>query len=229
MKILNNLRTGVKLIGAFVVMALISSLVAVIGFRNMNSINNSLATLFVDRTVPIGVLGSISTDIMQIRGNVYKVILIPEEEAKTRQDIETLILNINTSLTEYKSKILLDSEVQELAIFEPAWQEYQSALAETIALADKGDIDGALATITGTGRTANARKAVGNSIQTLLTINIDEADRLKKEADSTFNSSNRLLVIIAVVAFLLAIMTGIVISNSISKPLGFLFKQPNLF
>lgn len=80
MKILNNLRTGVKLIGAFVVMALISSLVAVIGFRNMNSINNSLATLFVDRTVPIGVLGSISTDIMQIRGNVYKVILIPEEE-----------------------------------------------------------------------------------------------------------------------------------------------------
>ena len=89
-------------------------------------------------------------------------------------------------------------------------------------MADKGDIDGALATITGTGRTANARKAVGNSIQNLLTINIDEADRLKKEADRTFNSSNRLLVIIAVVAFLLAIMTGIVISNSISKPLGFL-------
>jgi methyl-accepting chemotaxis protein len=73
-----------------------------------------------------------------------------------------------------------------------------------------------------------ARTAVGASAEKLLAINVKSGEDLKLEADVTFSNSVRLFLIIALVAFLLAISMGIVISSSISKPLGQLVNIANL-
>lgn len=51
MKALNNLKTSVKLIGAFVIVALILLVVAFLGYTNMKTINDSMTEMYFDRLV----------------------------------------------------------------------------------------------------------------------------------------------------------------------------------
>ena len=228
MRALNNLKTGTKLIGAFVIVALITAVVAIIGFLNMQTINKGMSSLYTDRTVPIGILGKIDADMMQIRGNVYKVLLIPAEAETSKTEIANLVDDINTKISQINaSTALLSSEIDELKVFDTAWTEYQAAFNETTKMAEEGRQEEALATVTGTGRTANARKAVGASIQKLYDINISEAENLKIQGANTFSISVRTTLIISVVSILLAIFIGVVISGSISSPLGILVKIAN--
>ena len=54
MKALNNLKTSVKLIGSFLIVSLLSVLIAFLGYTNMKTINDSMTTLYADRLVPVG-------------------------------------------------------------------------------------------------------------------------------------------------------------------------------
>ena len=227
MKVLNNLNTRRKLIGAFLITAAITLVVAFIGYSNMNTIMQGTDSIYDDSLIPVSDLGEIDAGLMQIRGDVFKVLLIPSEAEVSEASIATMISEIDAYIEKYKSTELHDSEIEELKIFEPAWAEYRAAFTETLSLFDRGNQDAALATVIGTGRTANARKAVGESLQKLLDINVQGGNDLKTQADDTLQRSTILLAIIALAGFFLSFALGLIISNSISKPLGILVKIAN--
>ena len=224
MKALNNLKTSVKLIGTFVIVALITVVVAVLGYSSMKTINDGMATMYFDRLVPVNDLGDIGEDIYTIRGDVYKILLIPSEAATSEQAIADRIKVIDETLVKYKATQLLDSEVAELAVFEPAWAEYKDAVAEILAWNKAGDIQSAIASLTGTGRASTARKAVGQSAKNLKDINVASAEQTNTQSDVLFIKSRNLLLIISIAGFLLAVALGFVISNSMANPLGKLVK-----
>ena len=68
MNILNNLKTGTKLIGGFVFAAIITVVVAFIGYTNMKNINDGMTTLYIDRTLPIQQLGAVDSGIIYHAG-----------------------------------------------------------------------------------------------------------------------------------------------------------------
>jgi len=224
MKALNNLKTSVKLIGAFVIIALIAVVIAFLGYSNMKTINDGMTTMYFDRLVPIRDLGLVEAYVYTIRGDVYKMLLIPSEAEKSVTAIATASEEIDAKIVAYKATSLLDTEVAELAVFEPAWAEYRAAVAEITAWHDAGNDEAAIASLTGTGRAATARKAVGASIDNLTEINVKSAEDTNTQADATFASAVLIVLISAGVAFLLALTIGIVISGSLSKPLGVLVK-----
>ncbi|MHC1783251.1 MAG: MCP four helix bundle domain-containing protein [Anaerolineaceae bacterium] len=224
MKALNNLKTGVKLIGGFVFIALILVVVAVLGFSNMKTINDHLTELYFDRLVPVNDLGDIGEDIYAIRGDVYKLLLIPSEEEASIKKISDLMTTVDATVEKYRATYLLESEIAELAIFEPAWAEYKDSVNEILAWNAAGDDAAAIASLTGTGRGSTARKAVGNSAKALKDINVKAGEELNTSADAAFAAATSTILIVSIGAFLLAIGLGLVISNSLSKPLGALVK-----
>ncbi|MEI6291875.1 MAG: MCP four helix bundle domain-containing protein, partial [Chloroflexota bacterium] len=227
MKLLNNLKTSVKLITSFVIVAVISLIIAAIGYLNMKSINDSMTSMYFDRLVPASQIGQVNQSLYTIRGDVFKSILIPAESQTSYTTIETQTKNIDTLIAKYKASNLLDTEKVELAIFDPAWAEYKAAFTDSINLSKSGDQAAAIKSLLTGGRTSNARKAVGASAEKLQAINIQAGEALNTEADSTFANSVKLLLIISAIGFLLALMLGIVISSSISKPLGLLVNIAN--
>ena len=134
MKWIDNLKTSVKLFSGFGVVVVLLLVIAGVSYTSMNNINNLMATMYADRLLPIEQLGAIKADLSEIRGNVYKGLLIPAELAKFEEDIPGLEKEIDENLKAYKATYLLDSEKAELAVFEPAWSEYQAALSETLTL-----------------------------------------------------------------------------------------------
>ena len=222
MKAINNLKTGIKLIGSFVIIAIITLVVAFLGYSNMRSINNGMTSMYSDSLIPVESLSQVETDLYTIRGDVYKVLLIPAEAAASQKEISDMMKDIDTRIKDYEATSLSTEETTELTIFKPAWAEYQAAVDEVVAWDNAGNQTQAVASVTGTGRTATARKAVGDSINKLIDINVTQADGLKKQGDSTFSTSSLVIIIAAILAFLLAVGIGIVISGSLSKPLGVL-------
>jgi methyl-accepting chemotaxis protein len=220
MNILNNLKTGTKLIGSFVFVAIITLIVAYIGYSNMNTIMAGTEEMYGDRLVPISDLGEINSGLRQIRGDVYKMLYIPSQEEASLKEISEINQNIAAKIEKYKATKLLDSEVAELAVLEPAWAEYKASIDEVIEWNKAGKETEIKASLTGTGRSTTASTNVRASAQKLLDINVQAGADLNTEAEETFSSALQLLLIISIAGFLLAIAIGIVISNSLSKPIG---------
>jgi len=227
MNLLNNLKTSTKLIASFFIVSMISLVIAYIGYSGMRSINDGMTSMYADKLVPVSQLGSISQSLYTIRGDLYKSLLIPAEAAASQTIIDTQVKNINDLIAIYKVSDLLDSEKQELAVFEPAWAEYKSAVAQILTWEKAGNLKDSITSLQAGGRASDARKAVGASAEKLLAINVKAGEDSKIEADVTFSNSVRLLLIITSVGFLLAISMGIIISSSISRPLGLLVNIAN--
>ncbi|MBA4384921.1 MAG: hypothetical protein C0410_09310 [Anaerolinea sp.] len=222
MKALNNLKTSVKLIGAFVTVALITVVVSFVGYFNMNTIMEGTKSIYNDRLLPVKQLGQIVTDLGMIRGNIYKALYLPSEAQVNIQDVTTKEKEIDENLAAYKATYLLDTEVDELAVFEPAWAEYKAAITEVLALKDAGNLSGLTESLSATGRAGIASANVRASAQKLLDINVQAGSDLMIQAGVTFRNSTILSVFIAAIGFLLALAIGIVISNSLTKPLNLL-------
>ena len=77
MKAFNNLKVGAKLVAGFLIVAVIVLLVAFIGYQNLKSINEGMATMYFDRTIPIEELGNADAYVHDIPANVAKFVLIP--------------------------------------------------------------------------------------------------------------------------------------------------------
>jgi methyl-accepting chemotaxis protein len=224
MKWLDNLKTSIKLIGGFGIVVVLMLVVAGVGYSSMNTINNGMTSMYFDRLLPIEQIGNVETDLYTIRGDVYKALLIPAEKAASEASIPKLVAGIDENLKAYKSSVLTDAEVTELAVFEPAWAEYQAAVNEILAFENAGKTDQAIASLVAGGRASNARKAVGASAENLLAINVKVAGETNTAGDVTFASSRNLLIGIALFSVLLAVGCVTIITRSITIPLAIVVK-----
>ena len=113
MKALNNLKTSVKLIGSFLIVSLLSVLIAFLGYTNMKTINDGMTTMYLDNLVPVSDMGAIDADMNQIRGDVYKGLYLATEMDKSKTSIAAL------------SKILM-KELQNIKLLTTVMRSLQS-------------------------------------------------------------------------------------------------------
>jgi len=220
MKFLDNIKTRIKLTGGFITVAMLIVVVALISFINIQKINNSMTDMYLNRTLPIQEIGKMNTDLMTIRGDVMKYVLIPEQRATIRQTIENSKANLNENLTKFNSKTLKKEEQSALSEFNQTLTEYYSSVDNILTSVDNGDEDAALKSLSDGGEISNARKAVGEDITTLENLIIQYAKQAKDDGDTAFTQVVTFLVILVLVCFVIAISLGLMISNNITKPLG---------
>jgi len=219
MRIIDNIKISRKLIGSFLLIALIVAIVALLGYTNMQTINAGSTAMYSEHLIPIQDLGLVATKLYEIRGDFYKYILIPEEENNTQQKIEENIAYVNSMITTYREFQLTDSQRSELEKFDTSWARYQGLLKENRALWDSGKKDLVMESLS-TGEIQKARKEVGASIDALTQLSKDEAENIKSESDKTFANSSYLITMAGIVGVLAALILGILISRGIVGPLN---------
>jgi methyl-accepting chemotaxis protein len=220
MRALNNVKTAVKLVGAFLVVAVLLAVVAFVGWSAVNSAGANQDTLYKDRLLPIQQLGSANGALYRLRGNTYKGLLIPAERAKTHSDNAAAAALVDKEMDLYRATYLVPAEVEGLKAFDADWAAYKAAVAEIEADANSGNLEAALVLLRDGGRASNARKAVDASVAKLIKINVDEADRLDKATDASRASSAWWLAVIGCLAAAFAVAAGFIISRSITVPLA---------
>ncbi|MDR3573464.1 MAG: MCP four helix bundle domain-containing protein [Anaerolineaceae bacterium] len=85
---LGNVKTGVKLQTAFLVVVILMAIVDFTGYTNLNSINNSLDDMATNDMGPMTTLAALNKDLYDLRGNYYKYILIPSQRSGTKTTLD---------------------------------------------------------------------------------------------------------------------------------------------
>ncbi|MEI6297841.1 MAG: MCP four helix bundle domain-containing protein, partial [bacterium] len=217
---LGNVKIGTKLIGGFLIVLLLLVVSAVMSYTSMQTAKTNAASMYTDRLVPVNQLKDVQQEIFNIRGDLFKLEVVPAEMAGTKTNVQASIVIVNDNLKDYKATTLLASETAGLAIFEPAWAAYQAEIVKATALADAGKWDTFTADMQTGGSTSNARKAVDAAVQSLVDINVTEAARLQTATAAAASQSNMITIVLAVLSVIFGVAIALVLSKSITGPIN---------
>lgn len=224
MKILNNLKTSVKLIGGFVFVALITLAISAINFFSLRSTDAALKSLFNDNLMPMSSIMLISEDLYRIKVDIYKLMMSQSEKILSLSEIDELVTDINTRIEDYINSNPPDEVMKKVDEFSLAWKEYEDAITEVVAWSRQGKQQAIEASIEGNGRINNAQKAASASISAINFLIKQNAEIANQKSANESKKAITVSFIFAGVCFGLAIVIGLVISNSITNPLKQLTK-----
>ena len=219
MNMLSNMRISTKLIGGYLAIALLIALVSGIGNMGMKDIGSSLTSMYENRLEPVGQLGRIEKYSQQIRGDVYKFIVLQELRNSLEQSMLDRMNEVDKEVELYKKTKLLDEEKREIESFEPAWKEYKIQVKEALLQIRAGQDNEALASMKD-GKIYTLRITIDKAIEGLIEINRQAAKQSRDQGEQTYKSASRMVIGAGIIAIMLAIIMGVVISRGIAIPLS---------
>jgi methyl-accepting chemotaxis protein len=224
MKALNNLKTSVKLIGAFVIVALIAGVVGVLGIIFIRQIDAADTRLYENYTVPISQLEEMGIAFQRMRVNIRDAILAEDVATQTTkiETIAELRTTMETVSAEYEALIETDAMREIFALYSEGYHAFYPYMDQMIKLVKAGDKEQALAILNGDAF-ASAR-AIQDNLDAMMVMKVDLAHQIAIDNTDLANSATTTMIIIIVVGFLLAVGLGIIISASIANPLNQLVK-----
>jgi len=215
---MRKIKVGARLICGFVMVALTVVAVGLMGYTNMKSINDGMTTMYQDRLVPISELGNTEVAVTEVRADLDKALLVPQERASLEASIKAETALAQQQMNLYRKTGLSAQGSAELATFDQDWVTYQDAVASALREADSGNPKAALESVS-TGDVYKARTALMSSLVRLRAINLAIAQTTSAAGDTTFANATRTILLVGLFGVLLAVGLGIMITRSITTPL----------
>jgi methyl-accepting chemotaxis protein len=218
MNTINNLKISVRLIGSFLIVALLSGLVGSIGISYLNKIQEADTLLYQNQTVAISQLGDIATSFQRTRVNLRDLILAEAGQDQGYIDtIKQLAAEQEATSAEYQ-KLIVSKEMQ--GLYDQYFKDYQwFALNRdqiiTFALAGQDAEELALLR----GDAFKSAKALQADIDAMQVMKEGQAKATSEENIALASRANLFMIIAIIVAVLVAAGLGIAISRSITVPL----------
>ena len=224
MNFLNNLKTSVKLIGSFLIIAIITAIVGIVAIYYIKQIDAADTRLYQNQTVPLSQIADAATAFQRTRVNLRDMLLATSdtEIQKYVDTIKTLDADITKVSAEYE-KLIVSAEMR--ALFDTYTKDYQDFTGyrdQIEALAVAGKATEALALLRGDAFAS--AKAVETGLDAMQAMKVEQAKGVSDENTGIANQATTIMIVIIIIAVLLAMGFGIIISNSIANPLAFLTK-----
>jgi methyl-accepting chemotaxis protein len=219
MRRIDDLSTMTKMIGAFSLVALMLVAVAVVGYLDLRSINDDLGVIYNEELLPIESLGQVRSTIFQVRGNVYKFIILPDQRPAIEWTIMDGMADINRRLDTYRAEDMDAEEKAALAAFVTTWGDYQTVVVDVLNMIKAGDDKAWKESIQDGGAAYKSRNAVDTALGNLLALNLGEAEAAYHQGDAAFADTTRKFALIAGFGLILALGLGFLITRRIADPL----------
>ncbi|MGB7604990.1 MAG: methyl-accepting chemotaxis protein [Lutisporaceae bacterium] len=219
MKWYYNFNIAKKLIVAFILVAIISGVVGVVGIINIKSIENNDIALYENMTVPISQIGNVSTAFQRIRVYTRDIIAANTPEAISEQEdkINLRRAEINTNIMEFEKTVITQEDSILFNEVQGARAIYIPLLEQLVQLAKENRDEEAQALIV-SETMVKAAQDEQDSIDKMVKMKIDEA---KGKSDNNTKTANNAIITMSIIIFggmALAIILGLFIAKTISKP-----------
>jgi methyl-accepting chemotaxis protein len=215
-----DLKTGVKLIGGFVIIAALLGIVAFMGYSDLKSVNDGLTSMYADHLLPTEHLGNAASALFQVRGDVYRFVFFIEERTPAEKAVGDGIAEVKKQMSSYRETALGEAEKAALAKFDPAFVAYQTAVADIQTQVKAGNQQAVVTSLLPGGAAYNARTALSADLDTLIALNVKSGDELNAQGNVTFAHASQLSLILGILGVVLALGLGLIITNSITSPLA---------
>ena len=218
---MNNLKVSTRLI--ILVCALSALIIALgaLGLFGISAANESLKTVYEDRTVPAAQLGDIRALVLKNRLNLYVVMLSPTPEVIKEQtaQIEVNITAVTKLWAAYMATKLTVEEKRLADIFAQSRSQFaQQGLVPAVAALRANDIKEAQRLITEKVRPFSV--PVESAISDLVKLQVDEAEREYAAAVASYKTIQAISIIAGCTGLLFACVFGTVLVRSLRQQLG---------
>lgn len=228
MKWFLNLKIAVKLISAFIAVAILAGIVGIVGITNIREIDHNGHILYANMTVPLAEAADMAKLFQRIRVNTRDMILEdePEKIEAMYGNITTIVEELNVLSISFEEKALSQEMKDAFNDFMATRQEFGAQLDAFYELCINNEDAEAYALIKGDMRiAADAEK---NAIDTLVKMKVADAKEKAETNDALTATATTTMITIIIVAIGLAIGLGMLISRIISRPLSKLVDGANL-
>jgi len=220
MKWFYNLKTSVKLISSFLVIAAIMAFVGLYGLTNLGKLNSSLNDMYDNQLIAVNSLQQSQVSFNEIRVNLRKLYMVEDKQvlANTLDKNKQEIQNINDSMNIFRHTELSENSIQALQPYDQAWKDYIDIFEKAVQLKNSDRLEDMESLIDGDYQVmSNQLKDI---LKKLIDINVAEADQSRVNGADVYSSSRNLTIIILIIAVILSILFGYFISQIIAKPLS---------
>lgn len=217
-----------KLLAGFTVLAMMVIAVGVVGYVGMNNIMSQADVMVEDHVPSVESLLTIEKTLVDLKAQERGFFLANDANYMTGDAAVKEIDHLTTKIGELKKALdaeFVAFEATDLSSEQSAqWSQFKGNYATWLGLHDqvveltKTDVKAAYELNMGDERAAQT--AMTDSLTTLIDGEITATDASAKDADSASSTAVTTLAIGAVLAVALAIGTGVIISNSITRPLS---------
>lgn len=219
---MKNLRLSLKLIGAFVIVSLITMIIGLMGTVKIRAIDKKDMEMYELNTKPLGEISAVSVIFQKTRGVVRDIII---DKYIINKDINPHIEKIKefnkiglAEMKKFEESIKADEVRQEYEHLKAELGAYFPLRDKLITLINDGKRDEAIAFMR--GDVSQQADKVQASIDKLVEMKINLAKTKADENTATANGAVWFTWIISALGTIIAIAFGIFLSISITRPLN---------
>jgi methyl-accepting chemotaxis protein len=219
MNVLNKLKIRIKLVILIIFMVGCTFVIGLIGYRYTKQSQEALTNIYKDNLITIELLSDASTQIRANFSNIQRLMILtdPASQKKTNTDIDTRLETLNKDLEAYKNTELDAYEVTQMGEFTKKLVAWESVFKKLRDYTGNGRTIEALNVYQQTGEAAFTN--LQESISNLVDYNIKEADTIYLKNHASAREAIIFLSILIISITLICIILGILITNSILKPI----------
>jgi methyl-accepting chemotaxis protein len=214
-----NLKTSVKLISAFVIIAVLLAFVGLFGMNTTSKVSKGMSGMYQDNLLVLNDLSSVQVWYQQMRFNIIfmNTLAAPENKSKNDDNIKNFKKQIEEKINDFKSHSLTQQEKDLLNKFDPAWVTFNQFLDKCIQTAYDGNLD-EYKKISGDFK--KAADQLEGIMGELTAFNVKQAKAAYDKADALNVKSRTVTLIVVIISILLSVGFGYIISRIIARPLN---------
>lgn len=218
MSFVDDIKIGKKLIAGFLVLVIIAMLIAGIGYLVMGGMSNSADRMYNENLMKLDYLTNADASFLNMRVNTYKLVWATDEAAEKLPESAAELSNIQAQINLYKTKTLSAEEQEQLRIFDENFPQYATAYEAIARDLQSGNTAGAIKGIKSDGFKV-PRDAAEDALKALQQYNREEAQALKDQIRTDYQSTSIAFIIIALFAAVFGIALAIYLTRSITGPI----------
>ncbi|WP_028451554.1 methyl-accepting chemotaxis protein [Chitinilyticum aquatile] len=215
-----NLRLVTKLTITFLLVATVALIIGGMGVINIKKVDDMMSSMYADRLVPIRDLSEIESNTITHYRRIYvalayndstKTVDLLNQNAKTEQEIDDLFKT-------YRNTQLVAEEERLIAEYDKQMPVYRAAAKKVLDTLNSGQASEALNI--NNSELRPAYEALSTTINQLIKVNSDTADKVNKESTVIANQISTLMIGLMIGGFVLAMVIGLLITRMIMRQVG---------
>ncbi|WP_330214729.1 methyl-accepting chemotaxis protein [Pseudomonas sp. AM8] len=220
-----NLRLAAKLSISFLLCALITVAIGLVGMNGNSRLGDTIASVFSNNITSINKVNEALQQVIYHNRDLYLLLAqkagnaSEAELATTQKSLSDRQRTVENAFAIYRSTPLRDDEKVLGDKFEIEWPAYIKAANQFANTLKSGDLPGARSLLT--GEVSSKYGFAEKEMLGIIASNIDQADDLKRDSDVLILNSKLILIAGMVIAFFLAMGLGLLITRLITRPLSY--------
>ncbi|ONK21790.1 methyl-accepting chemotaxis protein [Bacillus sp. VT-16-64] len=211
-----HLKTSVKLISVFVILAVFQIGINLLGLANMGEIEKNVDDMYKERLAPAEYLSEARFLFQELRVK-WRDVTITDSSDELMKDVNGLREKIEQNIQLYGQSSLTKEQEALLTKFDQAYEEYKTAYDDSIyAIIDRKEDYNQFVN----GDLADSQRALVDILDQMADMDADVALEQYKHSQEMYSFTKTVTIVSSVFTFLLSIGLGLFIARTISGPLN---------